>query len=36
MRTIILQIYYKNIELIRECQLTIVDSKIGVQSNGIK
>lgn len=32
MRTIILQIYYKNIELIIECQLTIVDSKIGVQS----
>ncbi len=32
MRTIILQIYYKNIELIRECQLILIESKIGVQS----
>lgn len=27
MRTIVLQIYYKNIELIRECRLTIIDSE---------
>ena len=32
MRTIILQIYYKNIELIREYQLILIESKIGVQS----
>lgn len=36
MRTIILQIYYKNIELIRDCQLSLIDIKVGVQSNGIK
>ena len=36
MRTIVLQIYYKSIELIRECRLTIIDSKIGVQSYGTK
>ncbi|MFS9274805.1 hypothetical protein QM453_03450 [Streptococcus mitis] len=27
MRTIVLQIYYKNIELIRECRLTLIDSE---------
>ena len=27
MRTIILQIYYKNIELTRECRLTIIDGE---------
>lgn len=36
MRTIILQIYYKNIELIREFRLILIESKIGVQSNGTR
>lgn len=28
MRTIVLQIHYKNIELTRECRLTLIDSKV--------
>ena len=36
MRTIVLQIYYKNIVQIRDCQLFLLDIKVGVQSNGIK
>ena len=36
MRTIVLQIYYKNIVRIRDCQLSLIDIKVGVQSNGIK
>ncbi|RSK22666.1 hypothetical protein D8834_05785 [Streptococcus oralis] len=36
MRTIVLQLHYKNIELTQECRLTLIDSKIGVQSYGTR